>query len=74
MVEFAYVINSLAERVFGPREAWQQSTKLIIKDQWWAGINQNIKKALILYKNEPPKELINKARMIEVDLNYTMYI
>ena len=70
VIEFAYNIRTLAERAFGVQQNWNLVTKAIVKDQWWAGIKQNIKNALILYTGDDFDDLVEKARLIEINLSH----
>ena len=74
VTEFAYHIKVIAQRAFGEEAEWNNTTKAIVKDQWWIGINPTVRNALILYSNEPFESLVQKAQLIESSLTYVSAI
>jgi len=44
--EFAFHLSTLAEKAFGEKRNWTEQTKKIVEDQFWAGVQNNIRTAL----------------------------
>jgi len=67
--EFAFHLSTLAEKAFGEKGKWSEQTAKLVEDQFWSGVQSNIKTALSLVEYVNFDDLVKKAMRIKMNSN-----